>query len=96
MCSDGMSWFQSQGKWQAAETTPAAGSLIFFDWGSDGVPDHVGIVEKCENGIIYTIEGNTSTTMNEESVMGVWKHQYRINKKTILGYGIIFKYLLEI
>ena len=61
MCSDGMSWFQSQGKWQAAGTTPAAGSLIFFDWGSDGIPDHVGIVEKCENGIIYTIEGNTST-----------------------------------
>lgn len=26
--------------------------LIFFDWATqDGVPDHVGIVEKVENGM---------------------------------------------
>lgn len=89
LCSDGMSWFQSQGKWQAAGTTPVAGSLIFFDWGSDGVPDHVGIVEKCENGIVYTIEGNTSTRVNGESVRGVWKHQYRIDESAIIGYGFM-------
>ena len=38
LCSDGMSWFQSQGKWQAAGSTPTAGSLVFFDWGGSGVP----------------------------------------------------------
>ena len=87
MCSDGMSWFQSQGKWQAAGTTPAAGSLIFFDWGSDGIPDHVGIVEKCENGIVYTIEGNTSTRVGEDSVKGVWKQEYDIVEVSIMGFG---------
>lgn len=30
LCSDGMSWFQSQGKWQMAGSTPTAGSLIFL------------------------------------------------------------------
>lgn len=79
LCSDGMSWFQSHGKWQAAGSTPTVGSLIFFDWGGDGVPDHVAIVEKCENGVVYTIEGNTSTRVNGESVRGVWQHQYASN-----------------
>ena len=89
LCSDGMSWFQSQGKWQAAGSTPTAGSLVFFDWGGDGVPDHVAIVEKCENGIVYTVEGNTSTRVNGESVRGVWQHQYPVSDQSILGYGTI-------
>ena len=32
--------------------------IIFFDWADDGLDgsgDHTGIVEKVENGIIYTI-----------------------------------------
>lgn len=87
LCSDGMSWFQSHGKWQAAGSIPTAGSLVFFDWGNDGVPNHVAIVEKCENGIVYTVEGNTSTRVNGESVRGVWQHQYNINNAYILGYG---------
>lgn len=89
LCSDGMSWFQSHGKWQAAGSTPSVGSLVFFDWGSDGVPDHVAIVEKCENGIVYTVEGNTSTRVNGESVRGVWQHQYPISDQSVLGYGLI-------
>lgn len=87
LCSDGMSWFQSHGKWQAAGNTPTAGSLVFFDWGNDGVPDHVAIVEKCENGIVYTVEGNTSTRVNGESVRGVWQHQYDTRNNCIMGYG---------
>ena len=31
--------------------------IIFFDWDHDGTSDHVGIVEKCEGGRVYTIEG---------------------------------------
>ena len=54
-----------------------------------GVPDHVAIVEKCENGIVYTVEGNTSTRVNGESVRGVWQHQYPVSDQSILGYGTI-------
>ena len=37
------------------------GDIIFFDWADkhDGSADHVGIVEKVENGRVYTIEGNS-------------------------------------
>ena len=42
---------------------PAPGMIIFFDWddenGQDGLSDHTGIVEKVENGRVYTIEGNS-------------------------------------
>ena len=88
-CADGVAWFQSRGKWQSEGSTPTVGSLIFFDWGGDGVSDHVGIVEKCENGIVYTIEGNTSTRVDGERVRGVWQHQYSISSHSILGYGTI-------
>lgn len=39
--------------------------------------DYVAIVKKCEGDIVYTVEGNTSTTVNGNSVRGVWQHQYR-------------------
>ena len=33
-----------------AASEPSAGHIIFFDWEGDGVTDHVGIVERVENG----------------------------------------------
>jgi len=57
------------------------GDIIFFDWEVDGTSDHVGIVEKCENGIVYTIEGNS----NEDTCR---QKQYDINSNVICGYGI--------
>ena len=46
LCSDGVNWFKGKGQWQDKNYEPQAGDLIFFDWGSDGSIDHVGIVEK--------------------------------------------------
>lgn len=37
------------------------GDIVLFDWGGDGVCDHVGIVEKNCGSYLQTIEGNTST-----------------------------------
>ncbi|WP_442857824.1 CHAP domain-containing protein [Blautia sp. AM47-4] len=54
-----MLWFQERGLWQDNSYEPRPGDIIFFDWddgGQDGSSDHVGIVEKVENGRIYTIE----------------------------------------
>ena len=39
-----------------------------------------GIVEKVENGIVYTIEGNTSGDMCKQN-------EYDLNSSVILGYG---------
>ena len=57
-CVDGANWFKGNGQWQDRNYEPQAG-IIFFDWEGDGETDHVGIVEKCENGVVYTVEGNS-------------------------------------
>ena len=51
--------------------------------------DYVAIVKKCEGDIVYTVEGNTSTTVNGNSVRGVWQHQYPIGTYSWLRYVIL-------
>ena len=57
--------------------------IIFFDWddenGQDGESDHTGIVEKVEDGRVWTIEGNSGDSCREKS--------YSIGYYEILGYG---------
>ena len=81
LCSDGVSWFQGKNKWQSGGTTPTAGMIIFFDWDHDGNSDHVGIVEKCEGGRVYTVEGNSSDQVRQRN--------YAMDYASILGYGVI-------
>ena len=81
LCSDGVSWFQGQNKWQSGGTTPTAGMIIFFDWDHDGNSDHVGIVEKCEGGRVYTVEGNSSDQVRQRN--------YAMDYASIMGYGVI-------
>ncbi len=81
LCSDGVSWFQGKNKWQSGGTTPTAGMIIFFDWDHDGTSDHVGIVEKCEGGRVYTIEGNSSDQVRQRN--------YAVDYSSIMGYGVI-------
>ena len=54
--------------------------IIFFDWEGNGVPDHTGIVEKVENGRVYTIEGNTADSCRERS--------YTVGDYQIFGYAV--------
>lgn len=82
-----MQWFKDRGQWQDGSFEPSAGQIIFFDWDNkglsgpqDGQSDHVGIVEKCENGIVYTIEGNSGDSCRQR--------QYPVGYYEILGYGI--------
>ncbi|GFI30700.1 hypothetical protein IMSAGC013_02093 [Lachnospiraceae bacterium] len=79
LCSDGVDWFKGRGQWQDRNYEPQAGDLIFFDWGSDGSIDHVGIVEKCENGTVYTVEGNSGDACKQQS--------YSVGSGSIYGYG---------
>lgn len=85
-CTGGSNWFKDRGQWQGNSYEPRPGDLIFFDWdnkGSSGpqddVPDHVGIVEQVENGIVYTVEGNTSDSCRQRS--------YSVGYYEIWGYG---------
>ena len=51
--------------------SPRRGDLVNFMWNGgsadSGYADHIGIVTKYENGIVYTIEGNTSNCVDERS-----------------------------
>lgn len=60
-------WFIERGQWQGRDYEPSPGDIIFLDWESDGLADHVGIVERVENGVIYTIEGNAGDRCIENS-----------------------------
>lgn len=79
-CVDGANWFKSNGKWQDRTYEPKTGDIIFFDWEGDGTTDHVGIVEKCENGTVYTVEGNSGDACKQR--------QYAVGSSVIYGYGV--------
>lgn len=80
LCSDGVAWFKSREQFKDRNYTPNEGDIIFFDWDADGETDHVGIVEKLEENIIYTIEGNSEDSCKRNS--------YTMNSVFIYGYGI--------
>ena len=73
-------WFIERGQWQGRDYEPLPGDIIFFDWESDGLADHVGIVENVENGCVYTVEGNAGDKCVESS--------YRLEDNAITGYGV--------
>ena len=83
-CSIGLQWFRERGLWRDHSYEPRPGDLIFFDWddedeGQDGAADHVGIVEKVDGGIVYTVEGNSDDSYRE--------NRYAIGHYEIYGYG---------
>ena len=88
-CVGGVEWFRSREQWADNTIEPSPGMIVFFDWNDpngasgpqDGEADHVGIVEKCENGIVYTIEGNSGDACRQ--------NQYPVGYYEILGYGIL-------
>ena len=80
-CPTGVEWFRSRGQWQDRNSIPAPGTIIYFDWGGDGVADHVGIVESCDGSTVYTIEGNANNACKQLS--------YAVGDRRILGYGMI-------
>ncbi len=79
-CVNGAQWFKDKGQWQDGSAEPVPGMIIFFDWESDGETDHVGIVQKVENGIVYTVEGNSGDSCRV--------NQYSVGHYQIYGYGV--------
>ena len=86
-CVNGVQWFRDRGQWAENDIEPAPGMIIFFDWDNkgssgpqDGESDHTGIVERVENGVVYTVEGNSGDACRE--------NHYPVGYYEILGYGI--------
>ena len=87
-CVTGVNWFRGQNRWLDGSAEPNPGMIIFFDWDNkggsgpqDGLADHVGIVQRVENGIVYTIERNSGDSCRQ--------NQYPVGHYEILGYGVI-------
>ena len=85
-CVNGVQWFKDRGQWIDGSLEPMAGMIIFFDWDNkgssgpqDGLSDHTGIVQKVENGRVYTVEGNSGDSVRQNS--------YPVGYYEILGYG---------
>ena len=81
LCSDGAKWFQNKGQFKDGSDIPASGDIIFFDRGSDGSIDHVGIVESVKKGVVNTVEGNSGDAVRRRS--------YPIGDSEIYGYGVL-------
>ena len=85
-CPYGVQWFKGREQWMDNSSEPSPGMIIFFDWddqdtdGQDGVADHVGIVERVEDGYVYTVEGNSGDSCRQRS--------YVVGHYEIYGYGI--------
>ncbi len=73
-------WFIQRDQWQDRDYKPIPGDIIFFDWESDGLADHVGIVEKVEDGLIYTVEGNSGDRCVE--------NRYYLSSAPVYGFGL--------
>ena len=73
-------WFRERDQWQYMDYEPSPGDLIFYDWESDGLADHVGIVERVEDGVIYSIEGNAGDLCIENS--------HSLGAAPVYGFGL--------
>lgn len=94
-CSVGVQWFKDRNRWQEPTYTdatgqtvpyiPSPGDIIYFDWdregeGQNGRPDHVGIVERVEDGYIYTVEGNSGDRVSN--------NRYITGHYEVFGFGL--------
>ena len=78
-----MEFFKEKGQWIAGGTEPVPGMIVFYDYYGNGLPDHVGIIEKVEDGTVYSIEGNWG-----DSVQRVTRV---LGDPEVMGYGWIVK-----
>ena len=81
-------YFQAKGR---LVKSPQPGDQIFFGtWSGNTIKSgqHTGIVVEVKNGMVYTIEGNTSGSSGVISNGGgVCYKSYRLTYKNIIGYG---------
>lgn len=79
-------------KEQQAKYEPYIAINHYLECQGDGL-DHVGVVAKVENGIVYTIEGNSETRilgLNQTTIVNqVVLRKYALNDENIFGYATL-------
>ena len=76
-CGYGIQYFKEKGDWhdRSSGYVPKRGDVIFF-----GTDRHTGLVDYSENGVVYTIEGNSTND-------SVARKSYDLGYGDINGYG---------
>lgn len=46
-----------------------AGDIVLYDWDNSGDCDHIGIISKISNGVVYVLEGNIKSNDFTESIV---------------------------
>ncbi len=80
-CGRVTNWAKDNDLWRdKGDYQPQPGDAIIFDWQDDSYvgAQHIGIVVKVEDGVVYTIEGNSSDSVAER--------HYNLNSGNIMGY----------
>ena len=77
---------EKKGIWKG-RTQPKVGDIVTFDWDGGGWADHIGIVESVNNGVITTIEGNSSLYAGSTAKTKVNRKTYDWNSRYIKGYA---------
>lgn len=78
--------FQSEAKKRGEWVSKGSpGDLVIYDWGTDGLGDHIGFLERYTAFGIQTIEGNTSSgnVGSQNNGGGVWR---RIRNGGYIGF----------
>ena len=78
-CACFVSWCANECGYIDAGVIPKFAGCTGGSGPQDDVPDHVGIVERVENGVVYTVEGNSGDSCRQRS--------YSVGHYEIWGYG---------
>ena len=78
---------EKKGIWKG-KTLPKVGDVITFDWDGGGFADHIGIVESVNNGIVTTIEGNSSNYAGSTE-------ETRVTEKPTIGMPVTLKVMQD-
>lgn len=69
-CAKAIELAKQMGIWEENDDiTPPVGALIMYDWDEkDGVPEHVGIIDKVEGNKLIVDEGNKSNAVGQRTI----------------------------
>ena len=83
-CAQGISFFKNNGRFHTKSSgyIPQRGDVVFF--GSNG-ESHTGIVKNYSNGVIYTIEGNS--TSGDYHYSKTAEHKHNLSDGYVYGFG---------
>jgi hypothetical protein len=94
-------WLIDRNQWQNSEYDspgayqPKPGDIIFFDWNRNNsdLYEHVEIVERIENGRVYTVGGNSGVLSTEPFAAGshVTAKSFAVGDARIRGYGVVVR-----